>query len=457
MFEGRTQRPVIQQERCHSCDICIRGCPAEFIPEYRHEGKSLRGTLYGANFFERPKGSVSLPPCQEACPIHQDIPGYVALASKRKFKEALELIRKVNPLPAVCGFVCHHPCEEACLREGVDHSVPIRLLKRFVAEYGREGGPKKRLKKRREKVLVIGSGPAGLTAANDLSFLGFDVTIFEALPVPGGMLAVGIPEFRLPREILRMEIDGIRGLGVEIILSRPFQFDDHGKRFREMGYHAVFLATGAHRSQRLNIPGEKLEGVFPGVEFLRDLNLGKQMELGKEVAVIGGGNVAVDVARSCLRFGAKKVTIFYRRSRKEMPAIPEEVDAAIREGVKVLFLTSPVRLIGRRGKVTGLECLRNRLVEPDRSGRRRPVPLKGSNFRVEADWVVSATGQRVDQRPLRGLETNRDGTIRVDPYTNETSMKGLFSGGDVVTGPGWVIDAIAAGKKGAESIYRYLS
>ena len=458
MFEGRTQKPVIQSDRCHSCDVCIRGCPAEFIPEYRREEKSLRGTLYrGSLLKELSRGRVSLPPCQEACPIHQDIPGYVALISKGKFKEALELIRKVNPLPAVCGFVCHHPCEEACLREGVDHPIPIRLLKRFVAEYERKRIGKKVLKKRRGKVLVIGSGPAGLTAANDLTSLGFEVTIFEALPVLGGMLAVGIPAFRLPREILRMEIDGIRALGVDMMPNRPFQLDDRGKRFRKMGYHAVFLATGAHRSLRLNIPGEKLKGVFPGVEFLRDLNLGQKMGLGKEVVVIGGGNVAVDVARSSLRLGVKKVSIFYRRSRKEMPAISEEVDAAVREGVKIHFLTSPLRLIGQGGRVAGMECVRNRLGEPDESGRRRPVATEGSNFRVRADTIISATGQRVDPRPLNGLQTNKDGTIWVDPDTNETSMKGFFSGGDAVTGPGWVIDAIAAGKKGADSIYRYLT
>jgi len=458
MFEGRTQKPVIQSDRCHSCDVCIRGCPAEFLPEYRHEENSLRGTLYRGSLLEKPsRGRVSLPPCQEACPIHQDIPGYVALISKGKFKEALELIRKVNPLPAVCGFVCHHPCEEACLREGVDHPIPIRLLKRFVAEYESKRIVKKVLKKRRGKVLVIGSGPAGLTASNDLALLGFEVTIFEALPVFGGMLSVGIPEFRLPREILRMEIDGIRALGVDMMPNRPFQLDDRGKRFRQMGYHAVFLATGAHRSLRLNIPGEKLKGVFPGVEFLRDLNLGKRMGLGKEVVVIGGGNVAVDVARSSLRLGVKKVSIFYRRSRKEMPAIPEEVDAAVREGVNIHFLTSPLRLIGQDGRVAGMECVRNRLGEPDERGRRAPVATEGSNFRVPADTIISATGQRVDPGPLNGLQTNKDGTIWVDPDTNETSMKGFFSGGDVVTGPGWVIDAIAAGKKGADSIYRYLT
>jgi NADH-quinone oxidoreductase subunit F len=345
------------------------------------------------------------------------------------------------------------------LREGVDDPVSIRLLKRFVAEYARHARRTEQRpgRRRKEKVLVVGSGPAGLAAANDLSLFGYRVTVIEALPVFGGMLAVGIPEFRLPREILKMEIDGIKGLGVDMIPNRSFRLNDHGKMFRKMGYHVVFLAVGAHRSLKLNILGEKLKGVFPGVEFLRDLNLAKKMELGREIVVIGGGNVAVDVARSCLRLGAKKVSIFYRRSKKEMPAISEEVDEAIREGVKIHFLASPVQLLGRQGKLSGLECVRNRLGEPDESGRRRPVAIEGSNFRVRVDTIISATGQRVDLRPLRGLETNRDGTIRVDPDTSETSVKGVFSGGDVVTGPGWAINAIAAGKKGANAIHQYLS
>jgi NADPH-dependent glutamate synthase beta subunit-like oxidoreductase len=219
MVEGRTHRPIIHSLQCHHCDVCIRGCPAELIPEYRNEDTSLRGTLYQGKLLETPsKGTVPLPPCQEACSIHQDTRGYVSLIAQEKFREALELIQEVNPLPAVCGFICHHPCEEACLREEVDHSIPIRLLKRFVAEYEKKGKNlrRKSLKKRREKILVVGSGPAGLTAANDLTILGFGVTIFEALPVLGGMLAVGIPEFRLPRDILNMEIDGIRQLGVDM-------------------------------------------------------------------------------------------------------------------------------------------------------------------------------------------------------------------------------------------------
>jgi len=458
MVEGRTHRPLIQTSRCQSCDVCIRGCPAEFVPEYRKEEESLRGALYQGKWREvAPKGSVPLPPCQEACPIHQDARGYVALIAKGKFKEALELIRQANPLPAVCGFICHHPCEEACLREEVDRPVPIRLLKRFISEHDRKRErPGRGLRKRREKILVVGSGPAGLACANDLSLLGFKVTLFESLPVLGGMLTVGIPEFRLPREVIQMEIDGIRKLGVEMKTNHPFRFDGNGRTLKRSGFDAIFLSMGAHRSLKLNIPGELLSGVFPGVEFLREINLGRKVELGKKVVIIGGGNVAIDVARSTLRLGSKKVDLYYRRSRKEMPAIPEEVEEAIREGVNIHLLTAPVRMIGKAGKVVGMECIRMRLGEPDEKGRRKPVPIQGSNFKVNADTIISAVGQGMDQRALKGLERNSDGTIRVDD-TGQTSMKGVFAGGDMVTGPGWAIDAIAAGKRGAEAIRRYLS
>jgi NADPH-dependent glutamate synthase beta subunit-like oxidoreductase len=459
VVEGRTHKPVIQSERCHTCDICLRGCPAELIPEYREEEKSLRGALYGRKIAIPSREKVLLPPCQEACPIHQDTRGYVALIAQGKFREALESIREINPLPAVCGFICHHPCEEVCLREGVDHPIPIRLLKRFVAGYERRGeGMRRRSKKKKsQKVLVIGSGPAGLAAANDLSLLGFGVTILEALPVLGGMLAVGIPEFRLPRDILAMEIDGIRALGAEMRTNHRFRFDENGKTFKKLGFHAAFLSIGAHRSPRLNIPGERLQGVLPGVEFLRDINLRKEIKVGKRIAVIGGGNVALDVARSAIRLGAEAVEIFYRRSRKEMPAIPEEVEEAIREGIKIHLLASPVKIIGRGMRATGMECVRMRLAEPDETGRRRPVPIEDSRFRIQADQIVAAIGQRVDRDILKGFDTHPDGTLRIDPETRETSKKGVFAGGDVVTGPGWAIDAIDAGKKGAASIHRYLS
>jgi NADPH-dependent glutamate synthase beta subunit-like oxidoreductase len=443
--EGRSQKPVILPERCHSCDVCLRGCPAELLPEYRQEKKSLRGLLYQKKI-STPSEKIPLPPCQAACPIHQDTRGYVALIARGKFREASELIREVNPLPAVCGFICHHPCEEACLREAVDHPIPIRLLKRFVAEYVRKGSRIERRprKKRRGRILVIGSGPAGLAASNDLSLLGYDVTIFEALPVLGGMLWVGIPEFRLPREILKMEIDGIRQLGVEMKTNHLFRFDGNGRTFRKLGFQAVFLSIGAHRSLKLNISGEKLQGVLPGVEFLRDVNLGRKIELGGKVAVIGGGNVAIDVARSARRLSVARVEIFCLEAQKEMPAIHDEVEGAKREGVKIHSQISPIRIIGRAGKVIGVEFMR--------SGR-----MKGSTFRILSDTVIKAIGQSVDRNILKELDTNQDGTVRVRPETGETSLKGVFAGGDVVTGPGWAIDAIAAGKKGAKSIHAYLS
>ncbi len=461
MVEGRTQRPVIHSNQCQTCNVCIRGCPAELIPEYREEDESLRSALYRSGKISKvpPKTKIHLPPCQEACPISQDTRGYVGLIGEGRFKEALELIREVNPLPAVCGFICHHLCEEACLREEVDQPVPMRLLKRFVAEYERESGLSVRRpeRKREERILVIGSGPAGLTAANDLSLLGYDVTILEALPVLGGMLAVGIPEFRLPRDILQMEIDGIRALGIEMKTKERFLFDGDGKSFQRLGFKAAFLSVGAHRSSRLNIPGEKLKGVLSGVEFLRDLNLGKAVRIGKKVAVIGGGNVALDCARSALRLGAERVEIYYRRSKKEMPGIPEEVEESIREGIEIHILASPVLMIGKGDRLTGMELVKMKLGEPDGTGRPRPIPMERSGFKVKIDTVISAIGQRVDPRGLQGFDTHQDGTIIVDPATGATSMKGVFAGGDAVTGPGWAVDAIAAGKKGARSIDQYLS
>lgn len=459
MVEGRTHRPVIDSSRCRSCEICLRGCPAEFLSEYRKEEDSLRGFLYqGRLKKEKGEEKVSLPPCQKACPIHQDTRGYVALIAKGKIREALELIREVNPLPAVCGYICHHPCEEACLRKEIDQPIPIRLLKRFVAEYAREREKLQRpIRERRKKVLVVGSGPAGLACANDLRLLGFKVILHEALPVLGGMLAVGIPAFRLPREILKMEIEGIRKLGVEMKTLQPFRLNGEGKSPKKFGVDAIFLSAGAHQSSKLNIPGESLKGVYPGVKFLREINLGRALPIGKRVAVIGGGNVAIDVARSILRLNHRRVDLYYRRSREEMPAISEEVEEAIREGVKLHLLTAPVKIFGRGGRVIGMECIRMRLGEPDEKGRKRPIPISGSNFRIEVDTIVSAIGQKVDLRLFKGLEKNPDGTVRVDPLTGQTNLQGVFAGGDMVTGPGWAIEAIAWGKRAAKAIAEYLA
>lgn len=458
MFEGRTQKPVIHAEPCHSCNVCIRGCPADLVPEYRQEKESLRGTLYSGKISAAAsRAKVPLPPCQEACPIHQDTKGYVTLIARGKFREALELIREVNPLPAVCGFICHHLCEEACLRGEMDQPVPMRLLKRFVAEYERRNlRPARRPKKKRnERVLVVGSGPAGLAAANDLCLLGFEVTLFESLPVLGGMLAVGIPEFRLPRDILQTEIDGIRELGVEMKTETPFRFHENARTMRRIGFQAVFLSIGTQRSIPLKIEGNHLGGVFSGLDFLKEIHLGKPPVIGKEVVVVGGGNVAVDVSRCARRLGARQVWMVCIEPHDEMPAIPEEVREAVREGVRIHDLARPTRILGKGGKATAMEFVR--LASRGSSDRIRPVPRESSPFRVIADTVIIAIGQKVDWRGLKGFDTRRDGTARVDPETGQTNVKGIFAGGDAVTGPGWAIDAIASGKKAAELIHRYLS
>jgi heterodisulfide reductase subunit A2 len=460
MAEGRTHKPVIRADRCGSCNICLRGCPAAVEPEYRREPDSLRGLLYREKVLDSKPGAVTLlPACQESCPVRQDTRGYAALAAKGNFSEALALIRETNPLPSICGYVCHHPCEAACLREGVDSPVPLRLLKRFVAEQGMGEPEKIRIKSRKGSVLVLGSGPAGLAAAHDLRLLGYAVNVWEALPVLGGMLRVGIPEFRLPREIISSEIKRIESLGVEMITDRPFRPGGKGWSSLRKGRDAVFVAVGAHRSARLELPGRNAgrKGFLNGVEFLRAANLGKKIDLGRLVAVIGGGNVAIDAARTALRCGAERVEIYYRRSRREMPAIPEDVDEAVREGIRLNYLSAPLRIQEKNETVLGLECQHMKLAEPDERGRRRPVPVPGSSFRVKADTIIAAIGQRTDERLLKGLELNGDGTIKVDPATGETSLKGFFAGGDVVTGPGWAIDAIAAGKKAAQSIHQYLS
>jgi NADH-quinone oxidoreductase subunit F len=334
----------------------------------------------------------------------------------------------------------------------------MRLLKRFVAEYEREagGGHRNAVSGRKEKVLVVGSGPAGLAAANDLALMGYGVTVTEAFPVPGGMLAVGIPAYRLPRDILEAEIDGIRRLGVEIRTSAPFTFGAEGKAYEKLGFQAAFLAVGCHGSARLGVPGEALENVYPGVAFLREINLNGGLRVRKSVAVIGGGNVAVDAARSALRLGAESVEIYYRRSREEMPAMAEEVEEALREGVRIHFLSAPVKFTARGKKVVGMECIRMELGDPDETGRRRPVPVRGSAFKVKTETIITAVGQSIDRKALKGFDLHPDGTVKVDPETLETSRKGVFSGGDVVTGPGWAIDAIGAGKKAAASIDRYL-
>ncbi len=397
-------------------------------------------------------------PCQHTCPVGLDVPGYVSLIKEGKFAEAYSLIKQRNPFPLVCGRVCNHPCEGKCRRGQVDEPVAIRDLKRFAADYAFELGLEytPEVKQRREeRVAIIGAGPAGLSAAWDLAMEGYQVTVFEALPVAGGMLAVGIPDYRLPNDILKSEVETVARLGVEIRLNTPI--DDIESLLKD-GYRAVFIAVGAHKGDKMGIPGEDLEGIHDAIDFLREVNLGNKMEVGKKVAVVGGGNSAVDAARVALRKGAEEVHIFYRREKKDMPAIIDEIEATEEEGVFFHFLTVPTKILGKNGKVSGLECIRMELKEFDRSGRRTPYPIEGSEYTVDVDTVIEAIGQRPDTSFIKDndIKLGRGGTIIADPRTLATDRSGIFAGGDAVTGPWTVIEAIAAGQRAACSIKRYL-
>jgi heterodisulfide reductase subunit A-like polyferredoxin len=382
----------------------------------------------------------------------------VALIGTGKYKEALQLIRENLPLPGVLGRICPHPCEKECNRKDLDQPVAICELKRFVADQVKEEIPVQKEEPREERVAIVGSGPAGLTAAAFLAQKGYPVTIFEALPVIGGMLYAGIPSYRLPREVLDEEVRAIQSLGVEIKTNSPIGPNLTFDHLFRQGYRTIFVAVGAHQDQKLGIPGEENPHVIPGVVFLRKANLGQKVEAGQRVAVIGGGNVAIDAARTALRMGAKEVNIIYRRSRTEMPAYEEDVEEAEAEGIKFQFLSTPAEIILRDGKITSLRCIRMELGEPDASGRRRPIPIQGSDFSVEVDTVIPAIGQAPDLSFLKGteLETTPNGTIKVDPATLQTSRVGIFAGGDAVTGPWIAIEAVAAGKEAAISIDRYL-
>jgi len=397
-------------------------------------------------------------PCQHTCPVELDIPSYISLIKEGKFAEAYCLIKQRNPLPAICGRVCNHPCEFKCNRTQVDEPIAIRNLRRFVADYAFNLGVKytpKIKERKKERIAIIGAGPAGLSAAWDLTLEGYPVTVFEALPVAGGMLAVAIPDYRLPKNILRKEIQDIENLGVDIRLNTPV--DDVESLLKD-GYKAVFIATGAHKGAKAGIPGEDLAGVYDSIEFLREVNLGKEVQVGKKVAVIGGGNSATDAARVALRKGAEEVHIFYRRERRDMPAIAEEVEAAEEEGIHLHLLTVPTKVLGNDGRVAGLECTRMELREFDRSGRKTPYPIEGSEFVVDTDMVIEAIGQTPDTSFIKNgeIQTGRGGTVVADRRTLATGREGIFAGGDAVTGPQTVIEAIAAGQRAASSIRRYL-
>jgi len=454
----------IDESRCTGCGACIAECPVTLPSEF-DQGLTDRKAIYRPfpqavpNVFAISRRGT--PPCEAACPVHQDGQGYVALIAQGRFDEALQVILRDNPLPSICGRVCTHPCTDACTRGTVDEALNLPGLKRFVTDYHPNYQlPEPAVADRPEKIAIIGSGPAGLVCAYRLRQKGYHPTIFEALSTAGGMLAVGIPSFRLPRRLLNAEIERLRAIGIEIKLNSPIgkdlSFDDLRKN-----YNAVFIAIGAHVERKLRIPGEDLPGVTGGVEFLRQVNLGQPVAPGRRVLVIGGGNSALDAARTALRSGAGEVTIVYRRTRAEMPADPREVDDAEREGIKLMFLIAPKSFRpGADGRVAALECLKMKLGAPDASGRPAPEPIPSSEFVLPCDAVIATIGQSPDVSALGerlGLETTKWGTLAADPLTLETALAGVFAGGDCVTGPDVVINAKLAGKKAAISIDRMLN
>ncbi len=451
---------------CTACGDCEQVCPVT-VPDRFNEDKSQRKAIHRMfpqavpNRYLIEKAGTS--PCRTACPSGINVHGYVALAAQGKFREAWELIRQEIPFPVICGTVCHHPCEATCQRGKVDEPVAISRIKRFVGAYMLDHLDEVGLEvaeKRNEKVAVVGSGPAGLACAYHLARRGYQVTVFEALPVVGGMMRVGIPEYRLPKTMVEAEIDLIRKQGVEIRTNSPIGKDLTVNMLFDQGYQAVFLGIGAHEPERLGIPGEEKESVHHGVAFLRQVSLGEKTSIGRRVVVVGGGNTAIDAARTALRLGAEEVTVMYRRSEAEMSALPEEVHEAGEEGIDFMFNVSPLEVLGENSRVSTLKCIRNRLGEPDASGRRRPVPIKGSEFQVGVDDVIIA----ISQAPSESFFAEHDNSVArkgrnigIDPLTLETNIPGVFAGGDAVTGPATLIEAAAAGKEAAESIDRYIN
>ena len=394
-------------------------------------------------------------PCIHACPIGMDIPSYVALTRAGRLEDAYKVLLKTNPFPSICGRVCDHKCESKCRRSTLDEPVSIKNLKRFITDHGTRPSVQKPTVARKQKIAVVGGGPSGLTAARDLALRGYPVTLFDEFPEPGGMLRWGIPEYRLPRDILRREIDDILNLGVELKantkVGRDVAYEDLVKT-----YDAVYLAIGAQKSAGMAVEGGNLKGVVGAVEFLRDVNLGKTPRVGERVAVVGGGNSAIDASRSALRLGAKEVTILYRRTREDMPAQEEEIKAAEEEGVKIQYLVNPVRFQGSDGRIEQVICRRMVLGEFDNSGRKKPVPKLGEDRAVDVDMVILAIGQEaVFPFDIKGgaVPVNKNGFIEViKGKKTATQAPMVFAGGDVVTGPDTVVNAIAAGHHAANEI-----
>ncbi len=401
--------------------------------------------------------------CENVCPVNTRAPQYIAAIVKEDYNLAFEINREDNLFPAILGRICVHPCEEKC-RRGllIDQPISICSLKRASADY-RTHFPQiqKAYKKRMRKVAIIGAGPSGLSAANDLARMGYSVTIYESFPIAGGMLNVGIPSYRLPRRVVKRAVEEVRRLGVEILTETPIGKELNLESLRKE-HDAVYIAAGAHKAEKLGIPGEDLRGVIHGVTFMQMVNLGRDLKIGqKKVAVIGGGNTAMDAARSSLRLGAEGVFILYRRTKEEMPVDPRELEQVEEEGIKVHYLTQPIQVFSRDGiKVSGVRCIRNRLGEPERDGRRRPIPIEGTEFDIDIDILIPAVSQSPDISFLPeeiGLEISRWDRLAVNPETFETNVHGLFAGGDFITGPRDVIRVIADGRRAALFIHSYLS
>jgi len=407
----------------------------------------------GAWRTQRPFYEDKIPPCNAACPAGNDIVGFIQKITQDDFEGAWHLIKEENPFPGICGRVCFHPCESKCNRGNFDEPIAIHALERFVADSATSLPKKiqKIPKERKEKIAIIGSGPAGMSCAYHLAKLHYEVTVFESLPFAGGVLRMGIPSYRLPKDVLDREISNIEALGVEIRTGVSIGEEIKIEELKD--YQAIFIATGAHRSRGLNIPGEKGRGTLSGLDILKRINLNGKVKMGEKVAIIGGGNTAIDVARSVIRLG-KKATILYRRSKEEMPAFEDEIMEAIEEGVKIRYLVNPIR-IQQKDNMKRLECLRMELGEKDESGRRRPVPIPNSNFFIEADGVIIAAGEETEVSFLpKGME-KREGIV-LTQRDGSTGIKGIFAGGDLTSNQRTVAHAIGSGKKAALAIDCYL-
>ncbi|MFC1496908.1 FAD-dependent oxidoreductase [Verrucomicrobiota bacterium] len=458
----RKNARYVNEEKCNGCGDCERACPVSQDNIY-DENLSTRKAIYRLypqaipNIYSIDKKGIS--PCRTSCPTGVNVHGYVALIAQRKFKEALDLIRDNNPFAAACGTVCTHPCELACHRAKVDSPISICFLKRFLLEHVKDNTPPPPLKSRPEKVAIIGAGPTGLSCAFLLQRMGYKTTVFESSSSAGGMLKSAIPEFRLPKHLIERDIQYILNTGVKLKLNTSIGTDISFSELQE-NYSAVMIAIGAPEARKLKIPGlidDTVDGVLEGINFLMDVKEGRVASTGKNVAIIGGGNTAMDAARTAKRLKAENVTIIYRRSRKEMPAIPEELELAIHEGIDVIYLAAPVKAVVADGKLQTLECIKMELGEKDADGRCKPVQIAGSEFAIPVDTVISAIGQytRFNFVPADVKRTD-SGAIVFDENTMATTVPGIFTGGDAATGPSVLIEAVAAGRRSAISIDRYI-